>query len=93
MTALLPEVSADGLVLWRVRRSPHQELWCCITEFYGELLLGIHDVATDDVLFAKVCWDVVSLVSHAERLRDEYLATGWHVFDGTDASRSPSTPR
>ena len=81
MTVRLPEVAAEGLVLWRVRQPPGRELWCCITECYGELILGIHDLVTDDVLFAEVHWDVVSLVSRAEELRDEYLAAGWCAFD------------
>ena len=85
MTALLPEVAAEGLVLWRVRQPPHQELWCCITECYGDLILGIHDLVTDDVLFAEVHRDVVSLVSQAEELREEYLAARWHAFDLAEA--------
>ena len=86
MKALLPEVAAEGLVLWRVRQPPNQELWCCITECCGEVILGIHDLVTDDVLFAEVHWDVVSLVSQAEELRDEYLAAGWHAFDLAEAN-------
>ena len=77
----LPEVSAAGLVLWRLRRPPRQELRCGITEFCGELLLGIHDVVADEVLFAEAHWDIVSLVSRAEELRDEYVAAGWRDFD------------
>ena len=81
MTVLLPEVSAEGLVLWRVRQPPRQELCCCITECGGELMLGVHDIVTDDVLFAEVHRNVVSLMSRAEELRDEYLALGWHACD------------
>ena len=85
MTTLLPEVSAEGLVLWRVRQPPRQELCCCITECCGELILGVHDLVTDDVLFAEAHRDAVSLMSRAEELRDEYLAAGWHTCDLAEA--------
>ncbi len=85
MTVLLPEVSAEGLVLWRVRQPPARNLCCCITESGGELMLGVHDIVTDDVLFAEVHRDVVSLVSRAEELQDDYLAAGWHACDLAEA--------
>ena len=67
--------------MWRVRQPPRQELWCCITECCGEIILGVHDVVTDDVVFAEIQDDVVSVVSRAAALRNDYLATGWHACD------------
>ena len=50
MEALLPEISTrEGLVLWRVRQRSSRELWCHLTEFCGELILGIHDLQAGDV--------------------------------------------
>ena len=56
MTVRLPEVSAEGLVLWRVRQPPRQELWCCITECCGEI---IYDVVLNLCEYHIIRHDVV----------------------------------
>ena len=81
MPAFLPEVTADGLILWRLRRTPEQQLWCAVSEFAGELALTVHDVATDQMPVAETYWDIESLVSRAEALRDQFLAAGWEAVD------------
>ena len=52
-----------------------------MTEFCGEIVFGIHDVTAGDVLLAEIHWDVVSLVSRAEDVREDYVAAGWQAFD------------
>ena len=84
MEALLPEIPREGLVLWRVRQRSSRELWCHLTEFCGELILGIHDLQAADVQLAGV-WDVESVVLRSEALRAEYLAEGWQAFDFEEA--------
>ena len=81
MAAILPEVTADGLVLWRVRRTPDRQAWCYVTEFCGEVTLSVHDLGTDDVFIAEVHASLPSLVERAERIRRKLLATGWDEYD------------
>jgi len=81
MAAILPEVTPDGLVLWRVRKMPDRQAWCYVTEFCGEVTLSVHDLATDDVFIAEVHSDLPSLVERADRIRRKLVATGWTDYD------------
>ena len=81
MATLFPELTAEGLILWRLRRTPEDQLWCSVSEFAGELALTVHDLALDQVKVAETHWDVVALVDRSEELREELVAAGWTVVD------------
>lgn len=81
MSTLLPELTAGGLNLWRLRRTPEEQLWCSVSDFAGELALTVHDLAADQVKVAETHWDVVSLVDRSEELREEFVAVGWTMVD------------
>ena len=78
---LLPELTADGLVLWRARRSPEHQLWCVVGDFGGELTLTIYDLASDKVLVEEVHKTIASLVSRADSLQCEFTTAGWELVD------------
>lgn len=81
MTTCLPEVRADGLVLWRVRRSTDEHLWCAVHDFVGELSLTVQDPANPRSADAEVHSNIGSLIDHADRMRDQLLAGGWELVD------------
>ena len=78
--ALLPEVTANGLVLWRLRVPDHQ-LWCTVEDFAGELALRVHDQATDQTMISETHDTAASVVERADELRDRFMADGWDVVD------------
>ena len=84
MTAILPEISAAGLVLWRLLRAPDRQAWCYVTEFCGEITLSVHELASDDVFMAEVHSDMQALVGRAEQIQQELLAAGWQLSDSND---------
>ena len=81
MASLFPELTNEGLVLWRLRRTSEDQLWCAVTDFAGELALTVHDVASDQVKVAETHWDIVSLVDRSDELRDEFVELGWTLVD------------
>ena len=78
---LLPELTADGLVLWRVRRSPEHQLWCVVGDFGGELTLTLYDLASDKVPVEEVHPTITSLVGRADALQVEFTTAGWELVD------------
>ena len=78
---LLPEITADGLVLWRLCWTPESQLWCVVGDCAGELALTIHDQTSGLVPVVEVYPTIPSVVSRAEALRDEFIAAGWEVVD------------
>ena len=81
MTASLPELTANGLILWRVRRSRHEQLWCSVNDFAGELSLTVQDPAAPRVAAAEVHQNIGSLMDRAEHVRDKLVADGWTLVD------------
>ena len=81
MTTYLPEVTAEGLILWRMRRSPHEQLWCSVHDFAGELSLTIQNPAQPGTADAEVHSNIGSVIDHADRMRDQLLAGGWEIVD------------
>lgn len=81
MASLLPELTSEGLTLWRLRRTSDDQLWCSASEFSGELVLTVHDLASDQTKVAETHWDVVSLVDRSEELRDDFIQMGWTLVD------------
>ena len=82
MTTSFPEVSADGLVLWRVRRSPDAQLWCTVRDGKrGGLVLTLHDPGKRRREVTKCFSHIGSLVEWAERVRGRLVTAGWQVVD------------
>ena len=81
MTSSLPEVSADGLVLWRVRRSPETQLWCSVRSRAGSLVLTIHDPEKPQREVVESYTNIESLVESADRVRRRLMTAGWQVVD------------
>ena len=81
MTAYLPELMAEGLILWRVRRSPHEQLWCAVHDLAGELSLTLQDPAAPRAAAAEAHPGIGSLIARADHLRDHLLAAGWELVD------------
>ena len=59
----LPELSIDGLVLWRLRRESHQQLWCSVSDFAGEFALTINNLGTGQVLVAEAHSEIAPLMN------------------------------
>ncbi len=81
MTVLLPELTARGLVLWRLRRSADQQLWCSVRDRGGELGLTVHEPSADRTLVSELHPNIAPLVARAERLREQLVGAGWQVVD------------
>ena len=79
------EVTVNGLILWRMRRSPDEQLWCTVRdrtdEKGGGLVLTVQDPGKLRTATAKECANVQSVVDVADRLRDQLTTAGWHVVD------------
>ena len=82
MTALFRELTAQGLVLWRLRRSSNQQLWCTVFERDGELALTFHDPAADRRPVAETHSHVGPLMDdRADELRVLLVGAGWSEVD------------
>ena len=81
MTVLLPELTASGLVLWRLRRSSDQQLWCSVRDRDGELGLTVHEPAADRTLVSELHQSITPLVNRADNLRHQLVDAGWQVVD------------
>ncbi len=82
MTTLAPEVTAHGLVLWRLRCPPDRRLRCLVGKFSGKLVLAVH--SKGKVLVAESYTDIGALVARADALKDSYARNGWEEFDTED---------
>ncbi len=78
--ALAPELTADGLVLWRVRRSERQ-VWCEVKDLSGELLIRVLDPATARSVVSEVHDTVAAVVGRAVQLQHQFSAAGWELVD------------
>ncbi len=81
VTVLLPELTARGLVLWRLRRSSDQQLWCSVHESGGELSLTVHEPSGDRTLVSEVHLTIAPLVERAEHLQERLVDAGWQLVD------------
>ena len=75
MTALAPEITSQGLALWRLKRSSTRHIRCLVGRFSGKLVLAIH--SEGKVLVAESHSDIVPLVNQAEAMKAAYLRKGW----------------
>ena len=80
MTTLLPELTAQGLVLWRLRWSTEQQLWCSVHEGSRGLTLTVHNPATDETSVTEAS-TITILINRAENLRNQLVAAGWKAVD------------
>ena len=74
-------MTAHGLVLWRMRRSPDQQLWCSVCDRASELALTVQDPAERRTAVAEPHAHIGSLIDRAENLRDQLEAAGWQLVD------------
>ena len=81
VTPFLPELTVDGLVLWRLRRETHQQLWCSVSDFAGEFALTVNNLGTGQVLVAEAHPEIVPLMNRAWGLRDQFVSAGWEEVD------------
>ena len=81
MTTFLPEVTAHGLVLWRLRRSPGEQLWCSTLDLADELALTVQDPTTQRAVITETHSHIGSLINRAEKLQRELEAAGWQLID------------
>ena len=77
----LPELSIDGLVLWRLRRESHQQLWCSVSDFAGEFALTVNNFGTGQVLVAEAHEEIGPLMNRVWGLRDQFVSAGWDEVD------------
>jgi hypothetical protein len=87
VTALFRELTTQGLVLWRLRRSSNQQLWCTVFEREGELALTFHDPATDRRPVAETHPHIGPLMDRADELRVLLVGAGWEE-SGVDLDES-----
>ena len=82
MTGLFPELTNDGLVLWRLRHTPNLELFGYLREADAKLTLALRDPARAVSLGVSVPNnDLSTLVNSAIALRDQFLSTEWQEVD------------
>ena len=79
-SVLLPELTAAGLVLWRLRVPDHQ-LWCTVEDSVGQLTLRVHDPGTGQTAVAETHTTIAAVVTRAHELRVQFVADGWIVVD------------
>ncbi len=81
MTILLPEITDEGLSLWRLSRPPDDQLWCSVSRFGGELALTVNNLGTGQVPVAESHSDVGAIIRRADELREQFVAAGWTEID------------
>ncbi len=81
MTTLLPELATRELTLWRLRRSPDEQLWCSVCDLTGELTLTVHAPGMPRTAMSEIHAHVESLVDRASRLKDQLVSSGWQAVD------------
>ena len=81
MAPSFPEVTTQGLILWRVRHSDGDQSWCGVSIEDGELELFVYNPETDKTPLAETHLHITSLLQRAERIRDDYVARGWQLVD------------
>ena len=78
-SVLVPELTTDGLVLWRLR-DPDYQLWCTVEDFAGQLALRVYEPGTGRTAVVEA-HTVASVVGRADELRIQFVAEGWERGD------------
>ena len=83
VSTVLPEVTVNGLALWRLRLSSDRQLWCAVRDStdVGELVLTVCDPAADWAISWEVHANIGQLIDRSESLRDQLVADGWQAVD------------
>ena len=81
MGSSFPEVTTQGLILWRVRHAEGDQLWCGVTDHGGELELFVYSPETDHTPHAEKHVDITMLVRRADLIRNDYVTRGWQLVD------------
>jgi len=81
MPALLPELLSDGLVLWRLRRSPEESFWCSVSDREGRLVLTIQSPSNTRLTMSESHTHIRSIIDRADRLQEQFCAAGWVEVD------------
>ena len=66
-----------GLVLWRLRGSDVDQLWCHVKYDGDALILTVHQMVTGDVAIVEPHRDIDTLLSRADQLQDTCVSAGW----------------
>jgi hypothetical protein len=78
------------LVVWHLHRRPDQDIWCLVTKVDGCFGLCVSQSPDDPTgPTSGNCADVVSLVRHAEDLKQTFLDSGWRE-PSADRKAQPS---
>ena len=80
MSTLLAELTANRLVLWRLR-SLTDQLWCSVRVRRGELDLMVLNVAEDEAVIDETQPGIVALMERADDVRDQLVTDGWQEID------------
>ena len=80
MRTRVPELRADGLVLWRLSRQQRQ-VWCEVRDVTEGLSLRVHDPETARTVVREVHETIEAVVARVERLRNQFVAAGWQFCD------------
>ncbi len=79
MTAHVPEITTQGLVLWRLQRTPERHVRCLVGRFGAKLVLAVH--SEGKVLVAESHSDIISVVTQSDAMRASYLRQGWEELE------------
>ena len=79
MTAHAPEITTQGLVLWRLQQTPERHIRCLVGRFGAKLVLAVH--SEGKVLVAESHSDIVSVVTQSDAMRASYLRKGWEEVE------------
>ena len=86
--AHLPELPADGLVLWRLSKDGY-EWWCSVEDFAETLALRVHSPNGERTLVAESHDTAAAVVARAHELRVQFVDDGWEVVE--DRPLAPAT--
>ena len=78
---LLPELPAEGLVLWRLQRGDDR-WWCTVEDCADQLALRVHTPDDTRTAFTEVLETAAAAVQRADTLYGRYLAQGWEPDEG-----------
>ena len=79
MTTRMPELTATGIVLRRLRWPSDQRLWCSVRVGTDGLFLTVRNPATDQASVPEAHPHITLLVDRAQNLLDQLVAAGWKV--------------
>ena len=68
-------------MLWRVRRSPQEQLWCSVRARESGPVLAVEDPATPLTAVTEHHSHIGALIERSEHLRSQLQAAGWTAVD------------